>query len=212
MRFGRCEWILKKNNSENFTRFIIENVIMKIGYSPNNPHFNRVCFFDNMGEEHECDESEFILNKCGTHKIIDLVLWKDHEDIEICFDRTDKNYDIFELNINLTDGEECNKLINGITALILNNDLDLRGIIFDKWGVLRELSYNSDDELFVDFAFNEKSDIRQRLTEEYEYSSHICEAFDFPLLTEDNIGNIYLFNFLRGGKIKVSLFEIKVKK
>ncbi len=196
MRFGRCEWILKKKGD--LTRSVIENVFIKIGFSPNNPHLNCVHFFDGMGEENTCGESEFYLT-VRTYKAINITLWKGYESIEICFDVTDENYDIFELNINLMDEEECSKLITDITDLVLNNDFDLKGIIFDKCGVLREISRNSSDEQFIDFAFNEKNDIRQKLSEDHKHSAHAIEKFSFPSLTRDNIGNILIFNFLCDG-------------
>lgn len=208
MRFGRCEWILKKNNKGDFTCSLIENVFIKTGFLPNNPHLNCVHFFDYMGEEHTCSESEFISTACNTYKIINITLWKEYESIEICFDRTDENYDIFELNISLMEGEECNRSLTDITDLILNNNLGLKGIIFDKFGILRELGYNSTDERFVNFAFNEKSDIRQNLLERYRFSTHIHEEFRFPLLTENNIRNIFIYSFLCDGKIKADLFEL----
>lgn len=211
MRFGRCEWILKKNDREDFIGFLIENVIMKVGFSPNNPHFNCVCFFDDIGEENTCSESDFILTACKMHKIIDINLWKEYESIEILFDRTYENYDIFELNINLLDGEECYELINSITALVLNNNLDLKGIIFDKCGVLHELSFNYTDDWNVNFAFNEKSDIRNQIMQFYKYSFHICDEFNFPVLNNNNIKNIYTFIFLFDKKIKVDTFELKTQ-
>ncbi len=209
MRFGRCEWILRKYNRGNFTRSLIENVFIKTGFSPNNPHFNCVIFFDDMGEENICSESDFVLSACNIHKIINITLWKDYESVEICFDVTDEHYDIFELNINLMDGEECNRLITSITDLVLNSNLDLRGIIFDKNGILRELSNNSLDERFINFAFNEISDIREKLLEKYRFSTHIYKKNTLPSLAQNNISNIYICNFLSDGVIKVDLFELK---
>lgn len=209
MRFGRCEWILKKNNRGDFTRSLIENVFLKAGFSLINPHLNCVDFFDDMGEENTCGENEFILNACNMYKIIDVTFWKDYGSIEICFDITDENYDIFELNINLMDEEELNRLITGITALILNSNFDLKGIIFDKYGILRELSYDSADERFVDFAFDEKSDIRQKLLKSYSCITRVCEEIEFPLFIKNNIGNIFIYNFLCNGAVKVDLFELR---
>lgn len=210
MRFGRCEWILKKNDREDFIGFLIENVIMKAGFSLRNPHFNCVCFFDDIGEENTCSESDFISIACKMYKIINISFWKEYESIEVCFDRTCKNYDIFELNINLMNGEECCEIINSITALVMHNNLDLKGIIFDKWGILYELGFNDTDDRNVNFAFNDKSGIRKKLLQFYRYSSQICDEFYFPVLDENNIKNIYVF--LLNKKIKMETFELMTPK
>lgn len=110
MRYGLCKQFLKKSNRLDWINFVIENVIKKSGYNVINPYFNCVYFFNNMGEEVRCSENELSLIACSTYDTINLILWKNYESIDVEFDRSNKNYDMFELDVNVIDTVKCNAL------------------------------------------------------------------------------------------------------
>ena len=207
MSGGLCRYFFEKQSGSNFADHIVNKVMKDNGFSFSSPDFEYAILFDSAGDEITCYENEFenLLTDIGKNFLI--TLWKNTHPTSIYIDMSDSKYDIFDLVLEGQNTGECNQLIGGISNSILKNSHDLRGILIDKCGGLIELCYRHNDNQYLDFMFNNESEIRKELMQIYTHKAEISDSPEIFTLNNKNENNIYVYNFLPDRKIEANIFE-----
>lgn len=208
MSGGLCRYFFKKRSDLNFADYVVNKIMKDTGFSFGSPDFEYAILFDSAGEEITCYENEFesLLNSIG--KTFLITLWENTQSASIYIDMSDNRYDMFDLVLDGLNTDECNQLIGNISGSILKSSRDLRGILIDKRGDLIELCYKNNDDQYLDFMFNNESNVRKELMQIYTHKYKIHDSLEIRGLNNKNENNIYVYNFLPDGKIGSGIFEL----
>lgn len=205
---GICRYFFEKQSDINFADYIVDKLMKENGFSFSSHYSDYAILFDGAGEEFTCYENEFddLMNRIGNNFLI--TLWKNSLSASIYIDMSDSKYDIFDLILDGLNLDECNQLIRSISILILKSRRNLQGILIDRRGDLIELCYRHNDNQYLDFVFNNGSDVRKESAQIYTYKTGICDRLELYTLNDKNSNSIYVYNFLPDGKIETSIFEL----